>query len=255
MAETDEGDGHAVRRITTDGRVATVLGSVAQSGFLDLPGGDDGPAGLPCLNGPFTLAAGPGRVHISDTGNHALRAWDPATGALRTLAGDPGQDGVHWGLLRDGLEAFPGEGYGTLREPRGLAWACHGRAGDILYLTTGPCLAQIPGPCLAAGASPRVALEAPRAVPAGAPFQVTFQVPNERNDRSPSEVADFHYTVEFLEADGSSAGPERRGEGSLGVPVEVAGWPCFLQGRAKVRVRCVTLDGVSGAAAATVEVN
>jgi hypothetical protein len=72
-----------LRRITPTGLVTTLSGS----GAVD---GADGAAGVASFRFPRGVAvdrARAGTIYVADTGMHAIRAVDPATGAVRTLAG------------------------------------------------------------------------------------------------------------------------------------------------------------------------
>ncbi|MFK4224644.1 NHL domain-containing thioredoxin family protein [Streptomyces sp. NPDC019890] len=74
----------AVRWIDTDGAVHTAVGT----GLFDF-GHRDGAAGQALLQHPLGVTALPdGSVAVSDTYNHALRRFDPATGEVTTLATD-----------------------------------------------------------------------------------------------------------------------------------------------------------------------
>lgn len=82
----------AVRRISRQGRVATVAGSFHEGGFEEwrstpLAAGPLRFAGVPCLNLPMGLAMSRGQLFIVDLGNTAIRTWDPVTGELATVAG------------------------------------------------------------------------------------------------------------------------------------------------------------------------
>jgi sugar lactone lactonase YvrE len=79
-----ERDSHVVRRVDArTGRLSTVAGT-GVGGF----GGDRGPASRAQLRQPHSIAIGPdGRLLICDTGNHRLRAVDPATGLIETIGG------------------------------------------------------------------------------------------------------------------------------------------------------------------------
>lgn len=55
----------------------------------------DGPAAQATFNAPQGLAWSDGTLLVADTGNHALRAIDVASGHVRTLAGD-GAQGALW---------------------------------------------------------------------------------------------------------------------------------------------------------------
>lgn len=74
----------ALRWIGTDGVVHTAVGT----GLFDF-GHRDGEAGQALLQHPLGVTALPdGSVAVSDTYNHALRRYDPATGTVTTLATD-----------------------------------------------------------------------------------------------------------------------------------------------------------------------
>ncbi|MFE3655255.1 NHL domain-containing thioredoxin family protein [Streptomyces sp. NPDC059165] len=74
----------ALRWIDTDGVVHTAVGS----GLFDF-GHRDGEAGQALLQHPLGVTALPdGSVAVSDTYNHALRRYDPATNEVTTLATD-----------------------------------------------------------------------------------------------------------------------------------------------------------------------
>ncbi|GHH70562.1 hypothetical protein GCM10018793_04800 [Streptomyces sulfonofaciens] len=74
----------ALRWVDTEGAVHTAVGT----GLFDF-GHRDGPAGQALLQHPLGVTALPdGSVAVSDTYNHALRRYDPATGEVSTLATD-----------------------------------------------------------------------------------------------------------------------------------------------------------------------
>ncbi|MGW3665502.1 NHL domain-containing thioredoxin family protein [Streptomyces sp. NPDC005141] len=74
----------ALRWVDPDGSVHTAVGT----GLFDF-GHRDGPAGEALLQHPLGVTALPdGSVAVSDTYNHALRRFDPATGEVTTLATD-----------------------------------------------------------------------------------------------------------------------------------------------------------------------
>ncbi|MEU0728862.1 NHL domain-containing thioredoxin family protein [Streptomyces sp. NPDC006140] len=74
----------ALRWVEPDGSVHTAVGT----GLFDF-GHRDGPAGQALLQHPLGVTALPdGSVAVSDTYNHALRRYDPATGEVTTLATD-----------------------------------------------------------------------------------------------------------------------------------------------------------------------
>ncbi|MEU6841004.1 NHL domain-containing thioredoxin family protein [Streptomyces sp. NPDC046716] len=74
----------ALRWVDPDGAVHTAVGT----GLFDF-GHRDGDAGQALLQHPLGVTALPdGSVAVSDTYNHALRRYDPATGQVSTLATD-----------------------------------------------------------------------------------------------------------------------------------------------------------------------
>ncbi|MEU7339211.1 NHL domain-containing thioredoxin family protein [Streptomyces sp. NPDC007074] len=74
----------ALRWVALDGSVHTAVGT----GLFDF-GHRDGAAGQALLQHPLGVTALPdGSVAVSDTYNHALRRFDPATGEVTTLATD-----------------------------------------------------------------------------------------------------------------------------------------------------------------------
>lgn len=80
-----------IRRIGTDGQIATVAGNGDQ-GYS----GDGGAAVEAALNNPNDTATDrDGNIYIADTGNHRIRRVDSETGAIETIAGtgEPGFSG------------------------------------------------------------------------------------------------------------------------------------------------------------------
>ncbi|MEV5841000.1 NHL domain-containing thioredoxin family protein [Streptomyces sp. NPDC051985] len=74
----------ALRWVDPDGHIHTAVGT----GLFDF-GHRDGAAGQALLQHPLGVTALPdGSVAVSDTYNHALRRYDPATGEVTTLATD-----------------------------------------------------------------------------------------------------------------------------------------------------------------------
>jgi hypothetical protein len=243
-------DGHAIRAITPAGRVVTVLGSVTGAGFrdLNLPGEDPR---TPCLRDPWGVAVSGLKLFIADRDNHAVREYCLRTGTLRTLAGDPQRPEISWGLLRDGLEAFPREGYGTLLAPRGITGQLRMDAKALLWVATGPCLAKLNWTPLA---GPRIHLGPPEPVAVGDPYPVPFILFGERGHSDGSAGRDFEYEAECLDPDGTPAGALVRGEGRFGDTQEFQGRPFTASGTGRIRVRCLTLDGLSTAGSVTVQI-
>ena len=79
-----EGRGHTIRRFSiATGILSLVAGAPGVPGFIN-----GAAAGVARFNAPGGLAvAGGGSLYISDSGNHALRSLDIATGLVNTLAG------------------------------------------------------------------------------------------------------------------------------------------------------------------------
>ncbi|MEU6080202.1 NHL domain-containing thioredoxin family protein [Streptomyces sp. NPDC047108] len=78
----------AVRRVEHDGSGGFVVRTAVGTGLFDF-GLRDGPAGQALLQHPLGVTALPdGSVAVSDTYNHSLRRYDPATGEVSTLATD-----------------------------------------------------------------------------------------------------------------------------------------------------------------------
>ncbi|MFG2195061.1 NHL domain-containing thioredoxin family protein [Streptomyces sp. NPDC048639] len=94
LAATEEGlwvadsETSAVRRVEPDGSGGFAVVTAVGTGLFDF-GHRDGPAGQALLQHPLGVTALPdGSVAVSDTYNHALRRYDPATGEVSTLATD-----------------------------------------------------------------------------------------------------------------------------------------------------------------------
>jgi streptogramin lyase len=102
ITENASVDSHRIRRVGTDGRIATVAG-VGKWGYS----GDGRPALRAKLLTPSGLAIGPdGSIYIADTGNERIRRVD-SNGVITTVAGNgeatfSGDDGLateaglHW---------------------------------------------------------------------------------------------------------------------------------------------------------------
>ena len=72
-----------VRKVTPSGTITTVAGT-GQTGYS----GDNGPATLAALNGPYGVAVdAAGNLYIADAGSNAIRRVDAATGKITALAG------------------------------------------------------------------------------------------------------------------------------------------------------------------------
>jgi hypothetical protein len=129
------GVGHGIVRVPLqgDGEPGVLLGDPRTPGFEAWS--SDPPAamaGVPCLSRPNHLTCHRGRLFIADHGNHAIRVFDPGTGRLRTLAGDPSQPVTRSGPLRAGSPHLPPERCAALAYPMGIALDA---AGECLVAT------------------------------------------------------------------------------------------------------------------------
>ncbi|MCC3652900.1 redoxin domain-containing protein [Streptomyces sp. S07_1.15] len=87
-AEQAEPDDPAERAEPGAGGAEFIVRTAVGTGLFDF-GHRDGPAGQALLQHPLGVTALPdGSVAVSDTYNHALRRYDPATGEVTTLATD-----------------------------------------------------------------------------------------------------------------------------------------------------------------------
>jgi hypothetical protein len=232
-------DGHALRAVDGDtGQVTTLLGSVGTPAFQEIQGGDalTRRAALltPCLNDPWDLQPSARGFLITDRGNHAIREWRVADDSLVTVAGDPTRQATRPGLLRDGLRAPLDETYAALDRPAGITGPFGGDQDGPWFVASGPSVAFLG--CGPSKAPPVLTLERLENGPGGS-FTARFSVAAE------AVPAPIHYTVEFLEPDGTRA--ERRvGEGFTGMPLVAEA--CFAQqGEGTVIMRCVTPEGRS----------
>jgi DNA-binding beta-propeller fold protein YncE len=99
---------HRVRALDPSTGTSWTVAGTGVAGF----GGDGGPATDAAMRGPRDVELGPdGTLYVADTGNHAIRAVNPATGMIRTVLGT-GAEGA--GAHGDAAEGF------ALRTPFGL---------------------------------------------------------------------------------------------------------------------------------------
>lgn len=91
IAYVADSSAHAIRKISLNGNVSTLVGTLGTAGYAD----GTGTAAL--FREPLGLAlSNDARIlYVADTGNHAIRAIDLATKEVTTLAGTPGFTG--WG--------------------------------------------------------------------------------------------------------------------------------------------------------------
>ena len=114
-------EAHVIRRIAADGTIDTVVGT-GTPGYS----GDGGPARLASLKNPHELRFDRnGILYIADTGNHAIRRYDPRSKQIMTFAGT-------------GLPGYTGDGgpavKATFREPISLQF---GPTGDLFIADIG----------------------------------------------------------------------------------------------------------------------
>ena len=203
----------------------------------------------PCLNQPCGLLASSRGLKIADLGNHSVRSWSLLRDTLNTMVGAASQDETRWGLVRDGLPEPLDERFAALESPRTLS--CLPDQSGTVVVSSGTCLGLIQSALGHRDLMRPVLLECTPgtlAQPCVARFSVETVSPAgiEQGPRT------IHYTVDFLEADGTLA--ERvRGTGSSWAFISVQ---CLLgqRGQAKVVLRCVSDQGVASGAEAPLEV-
>jgi len=237
-------DGHAVRRITLDGQVTTVLGDPVQGGFQDdWASGSAQLAGVPCLRDPAGLWAAWDDLYIADRGNHAVRVYHRPTGTLQTLAGDPALAEPRWGLLRDGIHGPLALAYGALPQPQAVAALDDG----ALCVATGAAVAQLCRQYL-----PEDAWDPPRLQPPegpwipGEPRTVNFMATPPRSPRPARPLRTF------LDPDGTQA--DRCAGTGLGDRTLGGAGRFRTPGLATLRLLAVTDQGWSVSAEARVVV-
>lgn len=86
-----EREGNRIRRVDAHSGIITTVAGTGQKGYT----GDGGPAIQATFNGPKWVHVGPdGQVYVVDTENHCVRALDPQSKTIRTVAGGhQGADG------------------------------------------------------------------------------------------------------------------------------------------------------------------
>ena len=116
-----EREGHALRVVTPDGSIKTVVGTGARGNS-----GDGGPARAATMNGPKHLCVDrDGTVLIADTENHVVRRYSPRDGRITRVAGS-GRKGAG-GIPGPALEA-------ELTQPHGVAI---GPTGQLYIVDSG----------------------------------------------------------------------------------------------------------------------
>ncbi len=107
---------HTLRAVHADGEASVVAGAI------DTAGSADGTGPLSTFHSPRGMAVSRhGEVYIADSANHTVRRFDPASGAVDTVAGVAGQAGI-----ADGSAS----GDARLRTPWALAFG----PDDTLYI-------------------------------------------------------------------------------------------------------------------------
>jgi hypothetical protein len=245
-------DGHAIRRITLpEGEVITVLGQVDTPGFRDLQGRFFDPQ-QPCLNHPCGITRFESGLRIADRGNHSVRSWDIRGRTLTTLVGAPGLGGeTRFGLLPDGLTVPLDERYATLEAPRGVMVGAN-YDGDLtsMLVATGCGVAELRTTLEYRDLLSTVTLTCSPATLSEA--CVGFFSVEATTHRGLPSLRPIHYSVDFIEADGTLA--ERvRGKGMTSTTIVVPG-QFTRRGTGTVVVRCATDQGVSAGAQQEVEV-
>ena len=232
-------DGHALRRVSKDGEVTTVLGVADRPGFQDgWRGGTAALAGVPCLRGASSVCAVWKRLYLADQDNHAVREFDLEAGTLRTLVGDPAVAQTRCGLLRDGCTGPLAPAYAGVAAPRGVA-VCE--EGDV-YVATGPGLVRICSQRLSADVLSQPVLRVDRpSVGCGETLAVSFWVPTQ--PAATGEYRSIQFVLEFINEDGSLA--ERQERSGLGAQFRVCQGAFSKPGQGTVRLRCVTDQGCS----------
>jgi len=115
--------------------------------------------------------------------------------------------------------------------------ACQTRSGR-LCVATGRCLVQVPEPF--ARTSSRVACHLPAQGRAGEPVELAL-VPEPSPGQNPD--GSYHYTVDFIEPDGSLAG-RRQGLARWGEPTRLQG--VFAEaGEGRVEGRWLGMEGIT----------
>jgi sugar lactone lactonase YvrE len=107
-----ERKGHALRLLSTDGTIRTVVNAAGQVGA----GGDGGPAATAKLSSPTALALDRlGDVYIADTGSNAVRRYRVRLGVVDRICGSgtPGSAGLDGPPERAELNRPQGVRFGT----------------------------------------------------------------------------------------------------------------------------------------------
>jgi DNA-binding beta-propeller fold protein YncE len=112
-----------------DGKARTVVNASGQKGLI----GDGGNGRDAQMNGPkYVSMDKSGRVLICDTENHCLRRFDPKTGKIELIAGEPGKAGDKVG--KDGLSTQLRRPHGVRVGPDGLLYIADTYNNRVLRL-------------------------------------------------------------------------------------------------------------------------
>jgi sugar lactone lactonase YvrE len=123
-----EREGHALRVVTPDGTIRTVVGTGTRGSS-----GDGGPARGATMNGPKHLCVDrDGSVLIADTENHVIRRYTPRDGKIMRVAGS-GRKGAG-GVPGPALEAELNQPHGVAIGPRGLLYIVDSSNHRVLRL-------------------------------------------------------------------------------------------------------------------------
>jgi len=107
-----ERNGHALRVVSPDGKIRTVVNAAGAKGS----GGDGGPALAAQMNGPKHLCVDrDDTVIIADAENHLIRRYDPKTGLIHRVAGTGGKGAA--GLGGDPLKCELARPHGVVVHP------------------------------------------------------------------------------------------------------------------------------------------
>lgn len=109
---------HVIRVIDIPTRQVSTL--AGQSGVPGPYDSSERPSGIAGFNAPGDITTDGAFLYVADTGNHAIRKVDPATGIVSTIAGSRGTKG-----LVDSADGLP-----LFNAPEGIAWH-----NGILYVS------------------------------------------------------------------------------------------------------------------------
>ncbi|QDT63804.1 NHL repeat-containing protein [Calycomorphotria hydatis] len=123
-------EGNALRHITPDGRIRTVVNRSGKGGY----GGDGGPGVDALMRGPKHLCLDPeGNVVISDDNNHCIRLYNIKDGTIHLLAGVPTKKGSKIG--NGPLDTQINRPHGARYDAEGNLWVCDSFNHRILKFT------------------------------------------------------------------------------------------------------------------------